>query len=136
MSPFTYVPFDPFSFLPAQAHEQGMVRFRPVLDTAQQAHGRVSGEIVLKINRIQIFHRYPPENSPRKKRTHTRSVTVRLIEQSRQQRNKCAHPEESQTTARCSCVTVYLHVKFRGLKSRLNTADGHETKITWLSRDP
>ena len=42
-----------------------MVRFRAILDPAKKTHRSVNRQIVLEIDRIQVFHSNPPEYGSR-----------------------------------------------------------------------
>lgn len=48
--------------IPANALEQDVVTFRAVFDASQQTHGCVGANRVVKLHRVQILHRDPPEN--------------------------------------------------------------------------
>ncbi len=48
--------------IPANAFEQDVVTFRAMLDASQQTHGCVGANRVVKLHRVQILYRDPPEN--------------------------------------------------------------------------
>ena len=50
--------------LPAQTHEERMIRFCSIFDSTEETHWRVRSEMILKINRVQIFHCNPSKDRP------------------------------------------------------------------------